>query len=252
MNERHLVYAMVGLLSLALCVPAQAGVVVFTDIDEFRAAAGPLVEIDFNTLPDGSPSPLHEIVDITPEFNYTNLGVTFSSPGPLLYVFRSIDGASLAASTDSSGHTWLEAEFDPHVFAVGVTIPGGNNLTVFDIQRELLGEVSGGGFLGLISDVSIDLAILDRNTAGVVITSILIQPVPEPATLFLLSAGILLFARRRGRCSAVGGKRRLAHCAAAGVAMLAFGPSSQAGVVVFTDIDEFRGAARKLPRFSDE
>lgn len=119
MSERYLVHTIVGLIFLALAAPARAGVVVFTDIDEFRAAAGPLVEIDFNMLPDGVPSPDFVGVDITPEFNYTEMGVTFSSPVGNLRVVGSGDH-DLLASAQSKFHTWIEAEFEPLTYAIGM------------------------------------------------------------------------------------------------------------------------------------
>ena len=63
-------------IGLGLPGAVRAGFVTYTDVDEFRAAAGNVQEIDFELLPDGSPS-----VDgtlITPDFNYTDQGVTFS------------------------------------------------------------------------------------------------------------------------------------------------------------------------------
>ena len=46
------------------------------DYEGFAEAAGDVQTIDFETLPDGSPTMGAE--EITPDFNYTAQGVTFS------------------------------------------------------------------------------------------------------------------------------------------------------------------------------
>lgn len=195
---RHKLYllSLGGFAIFASAVPASGGVVSYTNIDEFRAAAGDLVEIDFTVLPNGLPSADFGQTDLTPEFNYTDWGVTFSSPVPRLTILANQSGASLGAvSNKSSIRNWIEAEFDPPVFAIGFTTGGvfGPYLSVFDANRGLVGESRAiNGFLGIVSDVPIDLAIIDENSNGVSIGSILFQPVPEPAAWLLLGAGAWL------------------------------------------------------------
>ena len=63
--------AISGIVWLLVCaVAVRAGpVTTFTDLDSFLEAAGDVREIDFETLPDGTPSTSGTL--ITPDFNYT-------------------------------------------------------------------------------------------------------------------------------------------------------------------------------------
>lgn len=195
MNTRRIVWSIVGLLSVS--VTALGGpVTVFTDLEAFRAAAGPLVEIDFTTLPDGSPAPLFVPVQVTPEFNYPDFGVTFSSHEPELLLMGHVQGgATLFAVSKSGIRNWIEADFEPPVYAVAVNT--GAVLSVFDLDSNLLAQSPSAGFIGFVSDTPIGLGMIDNNSNGAAITSILFQPVPEPATLLLLGAGAFFVARRR-------------------------------------------------------
>lgn len=197
MNARRIALSIVGLLLLS--VSARAGpVTVFTDSEAFRAAAGPLMEIDFSTLPDGTPSPNFMPIEITPEFNYDHLGVRFSSAAPSLFIVGNVTHDLLAVSK-SGIRNWIEADFEPQVFAIGFTDGAvfGPLLSIFDADDQLLAESrSINGFIGMISDDPIDLAVIDENSNGVAITSILFQPVPEPVTLVLLGAGAYFMVRR--------------------------------------------------------
>ncbi|MGB2985565.1 MAG: PEP-CTERM sorting domain-containing protein [Phycisphaerae bacterium] len=186
-------------VAMSLVAAARAGpVTTFTDLDEFRAAAGSLVEIDFSLSPDGSPSPLDAPIQITPEFNYTDFGVTFSSHEPeLRLIGHSEGGGTLFAISESGTRNWIEAQFDPLVYAVAITT-GGAVFSIYGAQGERLAEsVFESRFVGFTSDVPIDLAVIDGNSNGVNITGMLFRPVPEPVTLLLLGAGALVVARRR-------------------------------------------------------
>jgi hypothetical protein len=173
----------------------RAGVVTYHDIDAFREAAGDLVEIDFDTLPDGSPSPDFTTVDLTPEFNYTDWGVTFSSPVPRLYIVGSTGHALVAISNKSSIRNWIEADFEPPVYALGVMTLA--PVAIFGLDNSFLGEFGSAGFIGMISEEPIDLAVIDTNDDGVNVSGFLFRPVPEPASLLLLIAGAFAVARRR-------------------------------------------------------
>ena len=71
---------LIGLVAVLACAAgvARGGVQTFVeDFEGFVEAAGPgLLEIDFETLPDGSPS--EASVEITKDFNYDGQGVFFS------------------------------------------------------------------------------------------------------------------------------------------------------------------------------
>lgn len=184
---------------LTITKSLDAGVVTFTDINAFRAAAGSLTEIDFTITPDGSPTPLDTPIALTPEFNFTDWGVTFLSPVPELRMMASSSGGGMlfAVSQKSSIRDWIIAEFEPSAFAIGITTSWGI-LSVFDADSALLAEVpSVDGFAGVVSDTPVAYAIIDRNDNGVSISSLLFQPVPEPATLLLMVAGAWIVARRR-------------------------------------------------------
>src|SRR5882672_10516532 len=60
------------------CYGVDKPVCVFYDDAPFEFIGGPLNRLDFETLPDGSPSYTGAL--ITPDFNYTAQGVTFTSP----------------------------------------------------------------------------------------------------------------------------------------------------------------------------
>lgn len=183
------------LLGSATGLPVRAGVVAFTDIDEFRAVAGPLVEIDFAVLPDGSPPRGSGEVEITPDFNYTDRGVTFSSPQPILKLLFNPDARTLLAGSPSEIRNWIEAEFDPLVIAVGVATI--DTLSVYSVDGVLLAESPSAGFVGFASESPIHLAVVDTGSNGAAITSILFEPVPEPVTIILLGAGAFAVVRRR-------------------------------------------------------
>ncbi len=190
-----------AVVGLTLSGAARAGFVTYTDVDEFRAAAGNVNEIDFELLPDGSPS-VHETF-ITPEFNYTDQGVTFSSPFPELFVAGSPGYFALASQfPDTSGRNWIIADLVTPATAVGIFFPGNTTLSVFDSDDFLIGSASLGGtggglFLGIVSDVPIARAIEDRGGSGEEMESFLFAPIPEPTTLLLLGAGAVgVFARR--------------------------------------------------------
>ncbi len=188
-----------GLVSLA-GGSALGGTVVYTDLDLFRAAAGDVRVIDFETLPDGSPSPADATVEITSEFNYTSLGVTFSSLAPRLIIGGHPEsGFGLCAcppvSSDPS-RNWIIAGLDPPVFTVGVEFAGNMSLSISGPNGQFLGAATWGGtgddfFLGLVSDLPIYSAVVDRgasaNSAG--IGAFYYSPIPEPTTLLLLVLG---------------------------------------------------------------
>lgn len=179
----------------------------FTDLDAFLAAAGDVHEIDFETLPDGTPSFSGAL--ITPEFNYTDQGVTFSSPFPTLSVEGSPGFFALGSQfPDTTQRNWIIANLVTPATAVGIFFPGDTTLSVYDGNDLLIGNVSlsGGGaglFLGIVSDVPIFSAIEDRGASGETMESFLFTPVPEPATLLLVTAGVRVVLRRRRSRSSV-------------------------------------------------
>lgn len=200
MRMIRIILAVAAVLSLSQT--ARAGIITFTDLDAFLEAAGDVHEIDFETLPDGTPSVPG--TQITPDFNYTHLGVTFLSPYPTLDIAYANHGEHLLTADhwDSSARNWMIAEFVPPASAIGIIFPGGTTLSTYDVHGELITSISGGGsgwdwFLGVISDVPIATGIGDRGGSGEVWQSFLFTPVPEPASVALLGMGAIMFVCRR-------------------------------------------------------
>jgi len=178
---------------------ARAGVVSFTDYDAFAAAVGEVRVIDFDTLPDGSPS--YSSAPITPEFNYGDQGVIFSAPIDSLFLAgNSSSGYSLATDGYPDTNTWITTTLATPAYGVGIHA-NGTFFSAFDDRGHLLGRTlqTRPGFLGLVSDRPIWSAVIDRGDEAihVSISDFVFSPVPEPATLLLLMTGAVALARRR-------------------------------------------------------
>jgi hypothetical protein len=186
---------------------AQAGPILFiNDYEGFVEAAGDVQTIDFETLPDWSPS--YSGALITPEFNYTDQGVTFFSQAPRLEIVGNSEGGfGLCACPEQSSdptRNWIIAELVQPAWAVGYFFPGTSMLSAYDATGNFIAGASftGGGngfFLGVVSDVPIASATADRGWNSEMIESFLFTPVPEPATLILLTLGAVTVIRRRPR-----------------------------------------------------
>ena len=192
----------IPVLMFNFSVVAHAGIVTFTDYNAFLAAAGDVHVIDFETLPDGSPSAAN--TPITPVFNYTNQGVTFSSPFPELFIryFEGGDTTLSAFHADDKARNWIIADLVTPASAVGIFFPGDTALTILDIDEQAIMSIEGGGsgsgfFLGIISDVPISSAIGDRGASAEIWESFVFTPVPEPGTIILLTVGAAVVVRRR-------------------------------------------------------
>ena len=200
---------MVALIAVAAGLPVHAGGGVQTFVEDFEGfveAAGPgLLEIDFETLPDGSPS--EGGTPITKDFNYTEQGVFFWPPVPDLFVGgNEVNGFSLRADSELGIETtWITADLVVPAFAVGTFFPGDTTLSVFDQDGNLIVTESffGGGpghFIGIVSDTPIAFSINESFTNIEGISSYLFVPVPEPGTVVLLAlASAALCCRRRLR-----------------------------------------------------
>lgn len=198
--NRHLPILTAGALGL-LVSSVNAGPILYTDEAAFRAAVGDVHEIDFETLPDGSPSYLGAF--ITPEFNYTDQGVEFFSFASDLFIKGNPGGFRLYAGplkTSTGPHTWLIADPLEPALAVGFNLPGDSFLRVYSADGTLLLEspigVSGVNFFGVASFADpIARMELDRGDFFETITDFVFVPVPEPGTAFLLALGACFLAR---------------------------------------------------------
>lgn len=166
------------------------------DFDGFVEAAGEVTIIDFETLPDGNRAFSGAL--ITPEFNYTDLGVTFSTQAPRLNISGNpISGFNLCACPEQSNdpnRNWIIADFVDSVSAVGFFYGGRSTLTIFnefEIDFANVGFAGSGSgfFVGLVSEDPIAFATADAGRNSEIINSFAFAPIPEPATLVLFGIG---------------------------------------------------------------
>ena len=196
-----------GVLSLVLCTVTEGSALLFRDdVEGFNAAVYPaeVHEIDFGTLPDGSPTLTGAI--ITPDFNYTHLGVTFlphHDPGLFIAGFP---GAFClrADSYPAPDRNWIIAELVEPGSAVGTYFASSCTLSAYGADGELLAQAwhGGGGnrFTGIVSDIPIAYATIDTQTSTAFSDEFVFAGagIPEPSAgtaLFLLGAIAVL--RRR-------------------------------------------------------
>lgn len=192
-------------LVLILCSNSLASVQVFVDnYSGFHSAAGALQTIDFETLPNGTPTPLPNI-PITSTFNYDAMGAHFSAPIGNLLTQGSpggppLRGFGLTSIVSFPQRTWITADLTTPSTAVGVHFGGNNTVFAYDALGNLLASpnvfIGGPHFIGIISDVPISRVVSDSGGSIATITAFQFTPIPEPATLAL---GVLGFAALRSR-----------------------------------------------------
>jgi len=204
-----------GVLCLLLCTAADGSALTFIDDYEGFVEAAPteVQVIDFETLPDGSPS--YPSAVITPEFNYTHLGATFlPHHDPGLYIHgNSMSGFRLTAeSYPSSERNWINADFVAPASAVGTYFVSISTLSAYGTGGDLIATIthwySGLHFIGIVSDTPIAYATVDVGTSFAFSEEFVFANVPEPSSgLGLLIITAFALARRR-RCAA----RQSAKC----------------------------------------
>jgi len=191
-----------------LLTVSTAGASALTFIDDYEgfveAAPTEVRSIDFETLPDGSPSYAGAV--ITPDFNYTHLGATFLphyDPGMYIYG-NSVSGFRLSADSYPNGdRTWIIAEPVEPASAVGTYFVSSCILSAYDAYGGLIAELPYGGggthFIGIVSDTPIAYATIDRGTYYASSDEFLFADIPEPSSgAFLVIAGVITLARHRG------------------------------------------------------
>jgi hypothetical protein len=188
---------------------ASGAVQVFiNDYAGFQAAAGPLSMIDFETLPDGSPSVAG--TPITSAFNYDLRGAHFSSPISEPFITGNAQfGFNLTALAPSLQLTWIDVGLAAPVRAFGVFFPSRTRLYIFNADQQLIAWTqyaqtgASGLFLGLISDAPIYAAMINRGSDGEVIHSVVFEPIPEPGSACMFAfMGAVLTRRRVARSRA--------------------------------------------------
>ena len=195
-----------GVVCLLLTTAVHGSAVTFIDDYEGFVEAAPteVHSIDFETLPDGSPSYAGAV--ITPEFNYTHLGATFlPHRDPGMYIYGNSSGHQLYAdSYPSFDRNWIIAELVEPASAVGTWFASDCILSVFDSNGEFLLEVAHGGggmrFIGIVSDIPIAYATMDQAFYAAWSYEFLFASVPDASSgagMLLLSTIALLRRRRR-------------------------------------------------------
>src|SRR5262245_58047669 len=127
---------MLGIAAICSAAPAMARAQVETfrnDYTGFVNAVGPLSSIDFETLPDGTPSAGHAGTLITSTFNYDAYGAHFSSPIDTPYIAgNSTTGFDLRTLVNNFQRTWLDINLSTPLPAAGIFFPGGTTLYAYD------------------------------------------------------------------------------------------------------------------------
>ena len=160
-------------LMLAGAVFASACASIFIDdFVGFDEATGPLNDIDFETLPDGTPSIAGTL--ITPQFNYGGQGVEFTAGTvadvpPMIIAGNPTTGFDLRAQGDSGADVGIRIDFPSSVSAAGIFFPGNTTLTIFSEFGLEIDTVSFSGsgsdfFLGFASATPIEFAIVSRGS----------------------------------------------------------------------------------------
>jgi hypothetical protein len=170
-------------------VNSYAGVLEFTDKDDWIAAVGPFTTIDFTGFPNGT-----FITD-----QYSEVGAVFTDGNDSIHiaaVFEN-DGAGLDGNGDTevaflSPQAWLAADF-----------PGDLQIDLYVGDQLLHSSVfiagGAGNFAGIVSTDLFDRVILIDPSGPQVAIDDLHFGVPTPGAIWLLGLAALCPARRR-RC----------------------------------------------------
>jgi hypothetical protein len=171
---------------------AQAGVVEFTDKDEWFAAVGDVTTIDFTGFEKGTL--------ITDQFE--ELGVVFNGLGHFIVQSRGFeDGWGLHRVGDPSNP--IDLFFTRPQLWIAVDFPGFVQFELFNDGKLLFtSSLFGGGghgfFAGLVSTELFDAVLITDPTGDVFIDNLHFG-VPAPGTLALLGLAAALPSRRRRR-----------------------------------------------------
>ena len=184
---QHLAAACV-FCAIPLALPVSAGVIEFTDKDEWIDAVGQFTTIDFTGFPEGT-----FITD-----QYADLGVLFTDGNDTI----SVNDGFLNDGSGLRGSDTITIAFDSPQAYIAVDYPGGMKIELFSQGRLIytssdFGLGGAGNFAGLLSTDLFDGALLYDWIAGSVFIDDLHFGVPASGALPLLALGALTQRRRR-------------------------------------------------------
>lgn len=175
--------------------------------DGFFSVGDSVSVINFQTLPNGSPS--FGGAAITPAFNYVLQGALFSPALPSLFISgnNQLGYVLTAHNSNLLAHNSIIAQLTNPARGVGVYLRDDTALLAYDAQGNLITSVSHNvsntvGFVGIKSNVPIARVVIDNGHNSVDLDNFTMIHVPEPASaaLVLLAAPILFRrAHRRWR-----------------------------------------------------
>lgn len=196
------------------CLPSttiRAGIVAYFDDSAYLEAAGTVHIINFADLPDGSPA-YHDAV-ITDDWNYETAGGHFRSPGGLRLVLRDTGDFALRTEVAAPDVAWIEIGLTTPSSAVAIFFEDHTTMSVFDTSGSLLALVhppgephqprheGHAGFMGVVSATPIGSIRLSRHQTHEAIHGFLFTPVPEPASICLITLGGIAALPKRKRRS---------------------------------------------------
>ena len=178
-------FAVLG--ALLMTAPIHAGVIEFTDKDEWIAAVGEFTTIDFTGFEVGT-----FITD-----QYADLGILFTDGNDTIHHTGSFvnDGAGLDGNGD------IAVAFDTPQLWIGVDFPGFLDIELYYQGKLFHTGVFGfggvGNFGGLLSTQPFDAAVLAEVGGFEAAIDDLHFGVPAPGSFALLALGALTQRRRR-------------------------------------------------------
>ena len=184
---QHLAAAFVS-CAIPLALPVSAGVMEFTDKDEWIAAVGAFTTIGFTEFPSGT-----FVTD-----QYADLGILFTDGNDIIVCCGKETFPEDGAGLDGNGD--IAVAFDTPQLWIGADFPGFLDIELYFQGKLFHTGVFGfggvGNFGGMLSTQPFDAAVL-IDPLGEAEIDDLHFGVPAPGTLPLLALGALWTRRRR-------------------------------------------------------